>query len=137
MRVLLVSMNASYRMGGEAVLPLHWLRELRAAGVEADLLTHQRGETEHQTLGLDPSHFHYIDNTLAERKISRAVRNFPKALKDLILLPLELVTYWRLAKRTKKLVQEKKVDLVHQVIPVSPRSLSFLGDVGALVVIGP
>ena len=39
MRVLLVAPNASARMGGEAILPLHWLRELRALG-EAKKVPH-------------------------------------------------------------------------------------------------
>src|SRR3954447_14818497 len=49
-RVLIVTDNASERMGGEAVLPLEYFRRLRRRGIEAWLLAHERTRQELETL---------------------------------------------------------------------------------------
>ena len=48
MRICIVAEHASYKFGGEAVLPLHYFAGLRARGIEAWLVVHTRtrGELE-------------------------------------------------------------------------------------------
>src|SRR5262245_37126584 len=45
-RVLLVAEHASARFGGEAILPLHYFRVLRARGVETWMIVHERTRDE-------------------------------------------------------------------------------------------
>ena len=42
MKVLMVAPNISRKMGGEAVLPWHYIRELRKLGLDVHALTHAR-----------------------------------------------------------------------------------------------
>src|SRR4051794_4842758 len=50
LRVLIVTDNASERMGGEAVLPLEYFRRLRRRGIKAWRLAHERTRRELETL---------------------------------------------------------------------------------------
>jgi hypothetical protein len=45
MRVVLVADNASSKFGGEAFIPLNYFRLLRARGVEAWLVVHERNRS--------------------------------------------------------------------------------------------
>ena len=46
LKILIVADHASARFGGEAVLPIHYFRELRARGLPVWLLTHARTRDE-------------------------------------------------------------------------------------------
>ena len=46
LKILIVADHASARFGGEAVLPVHYFRELRARGLPVWLLTHARTRDE-------------------------------------------------------------------------------------------
>jgi hypothetical protein len=50
MRICIVADNASARFGGEAILPLHYFRQLRQRGIEVWLVAHDRVRAELETL---------------------------------------------------------------------------------------
>jgi hypothetical protein len=63
-RVLIVAEHASAKFGGEAVLPLHYFRVLRARGVETFLVVHERTREELETLfPNDRARIHYVRDT--------------------------------------------------------------------------
>jgi hypothetical protein len=64
LRVLIVAANASANWGGEAVLPLHIFRGLRAAGHEPFLCVGRETQTElEEILGADASRVEYVEDT--------------------------------------------------------------------------
>jgi glycosyltransferase involved in cell wall biosynthesis len=139
MRVLIVAGNISARMGGEAVIPLHYVRELMALGCEVHALTHARVRAEleaHSCWRAD--RFHFIEDSGAEKAIHAAGKKAPGALRETLFMSgIGLVTQQRLAGRARTLAVETGADVIHQPIPVSPAFPSFLSDMPAPVVIGP
>lgn len=139
MRVLIAAGNISARMGGEAVLPLHYIRELTKLGMEVHALTHERVQAELQTHPLwRADRFHFISDSAPEKAIHAVGKRAPGALREtLFLSAIGLVTQYRLAGRARTLAAEIGADIIHQPIPVSPAFPSFLSDMPAPVVIGP
>ncbi len=139
MRVLIAAGNISARMGGEAVLPLHYIRELTKIGLEVHALTHERVRAELQSHPLwRADRFHFIEDSAPERTIHAIGKRAPGALREtLFLSAIGLVTQHRLAARARTLAAEIGADVIHQPIPVSPAFPSFLSDMPAPVVIGP
>jgi glycosyltransferase involved in cell wall biosynthesis len=139
MRILIAAGNISARMGGEAVLPLHYIRELTKLGLEVHALTHDRVRAELQSHPLwRPDRFHFIADSAPEKVIHAAGKRAPGALREtLFLSAVGLVTQYRLAGRARALAAEIGADIIHQPIPVSPAFPSFLSDMPAPVVIGP
>ncbi|MFN3959799.1 MAG: glycosyltransferase family 4 protein [Parvularculaceae bacterium] len=139
MRVLIVAGNISARMGGEAVIPLHYIRELTKLGVEVHALTHERVRKElesHPVFRAD--RFHFIADSAPEKAIHALGKKAPGALREtLFLSAVGLVTQARLARRARGLARDIGVDLIHQPIPVSPAFPSFLSAMPAPIVIGP
>ena len=137
MRVLIVAENAATRLGGEAILPYHYFRLLRARGIDAHLLVHAR--TRDELLGLfpvDQDHLHFVEDQHLQRLFYRIGKLLPHRVAEATFgLANQLLT--QRAQRTvvRKLITPKCI--VHQPIPVSPRFPSVLYDVGAPVVIGP
>ena len=61
MRVMIVAENASTRFGGEAIIPYHYFRLLRARGVDAHLIVHARTRDELVSLFPDDlKHIHFV-----------------------------------------------------------------------------
>lgn len=139
MRVLIVAGNISARMGGEAVIPLHYIRELSALGCEVHALTHERVRAELEAHPLwDPRSFHFISDASAEKAVHAAGKHAPGALRETLFLSgVSLVTQQRLSGRARALAAEIGVDVIHQPIPVSPALPSFLTKMPAPVIIGP
>lgn len=139
MRILIAAGNISARMGGEAVLPLHYIRELTKLGHEVHALTHERVRAEllsHPLWRAD--RFHFIADSAPEKAIHAAGKMAPGALREtLFLSAIGLVTQSRLARRARSLAIEIGADVIHQPIPVSPAFPSFLSNMPAPVVIGP
>lgn len=139
MRVLIVAGNISARMGGEAVIPLHYIRELTNLGVEVHALTHARVRNElkaHPVWRQDRLHF--IEDSGSEKAIHAAGKRAPGALRETLFLSgVGLVTQFRLARAARTLAPRIGADVIHQPIPVSPAFPSFLSGMPAPVVIGP
>ncbi len=139
MRVLIVAPNISIRMGGEAVLPYHYIRELKALGVDVHALTHARVREEIQSSDIsDCATFHFVEDTVVERMLNSIGKLMPSALRDsAINSTIGAVTLARLGKRARKLEHEIKFDVIHQPTPVSPLFPSFLNNMQTPLVIGP
>jgi hypothetical protein len=138
-RVLLVAEHASAKFGGEAILPLHYFRELRKLGVDARLITHQR--TRDELLALFPNdhdRIHFTPDTWLQRKLSKAVPWAPPAIRYFtVRLAARMLNQRTTRRLARKLVREHAIHVVHQPIPVSPKEVSMMHGVGAPVVIGP
>jgi glycosyltransferase involved in cell wall biosynthesis len=138
-RVLIVADNVSARFGGEAFLPLHYFTILRARGVEAWLVTHERVRAELlASLPHESSRFYFVDDTAAHKLLWRASAKLPERLASATLgMAMHVLTAFAQRRIVRDLVRRLHVSVVHQPTPVSPRTPSALFDVDAPVVIGP
>jgi glycosyltransferase involved in cell wall biosynthesis len=137
--VLLVAEHASAIFGGEAFLPLHYFRVLRARGVEVWLLCHGRVERELREVFPDAGErMRFVPDLWIHRLLSRLEGVLPGRLGVGIFGSLShLVTQLLIRREARALVRRERIDVVHEPIPVSPKQPSALHDVGAPVVIGP
>ena len=137
MRVLIVAENASTRLGGEAILPYHYFRLLRARGIDAHLLVHARMRTE--LLRLFSTHIdqlHFVEDQLLQKLFHRIGKLLPHRVSEATFgLANQMLT--QLAQRAivRRLTTPHCV--IHQPIPVSPRFPALLYDLGAPVIVGP
>jgi glycosyltransferase involved in cell wall biosynthesis len=139
MKVLIVTENCSRKMGGEAILPYHYFRVLKEKDCDVKMLVHERNKAE--LLELFPNavdDIFFITDTELQKAMWTVGEKLPKRVADVSLFFLVyLSSSYRMKKRVKSLVMEYGIDIVHQVIPVSPKTPSFIFDVGAPVIIGP
>jgi glycosyltransferase involved in cell wall biosynthesis len=137
-RVLIVAENASARFGGEAALPLHYYRELRARGTATWLLTHARTRRELSEAFPGDPNILYVEDSAWHRLLWRLGSRLPAQVRYLTTeFLLRISTQLAQRRIARKLVSEHQVELVHQPIPVSPREPSLLRGLGCPVVIGP
>ena len=131
--------NASTRFGGEAVLPVHYFRGLRARGVAVTLIAHTRNRADlEDTFGPDNPDITYIEDTIWHRLIWKAGRPFPYQIRQFVFgTLLGLVNERYQARAIRKLLSEGVVDLIHQPTPVSPKTPSSVHGFGVPVIIGP
>lgn len=138
-RVLIIAENASARFGGEAILPLHYLRRLSARGVPVWLIAHER--TKAELVALMPEHvgqMHFVPDTMAHKALFRLGSKLPHRVDIMTAGYASHVLSQVIAKEmARKLVAEHGITVVHQPIPVSPKEPSLLYDLGAPVVMGP
>jgi glycosyltransferase involved in cell wall biosynthesis len=140
LNILIVADNASSRMGGEAILPLHYFKFLAQREEEVWLVTHDRVRRElQQTLSKDEfNRVYFISNTKFQILCSRLGNLLPRRIAEITFYWLVYVsTGFRQRQLVKQLVAKYKIDVVHQPAPVSPKMSSFLYHVGAPVIIGP
>lgn len=139
MRVCIVAEHASKQFGGEAVLPFHYFRLLRARGIEAWLVVHMRTRAELEaSFPADLDRMHFIDDHPLHRLSLRLGQVLPKRVQDMTSGLLgQFLTQSAQRKLIRKLVVDQRIDVVHQPIPVSPRFPSLMTKLGAPVVIGP
>jgi glycosyltransferase involved in cell wall biosynthesis len=138
-RVLIVASNISMRMGGESVLPFHYIRELSALGVECHAVAHARVRDELMASEIrDAARFSFIEDAAIEKAIHRLGKRAPQAIRDRVFMSaIAAVTGARLARAARRIAREQKIDVIHQPTPVSPKFPSFLANMPAPVVIGP
>jgi len=138
LKILIVADHASARFGGEAVLPVHYFRELRARGLPVWLLTHARTREELAQLFPAEDRIVYIEDTRFHIAMFRVGQHLPDRVGYLTTGFLSRV-WTQISQRrvARRLVREHAIDVIHQPIPVSPREPSLLFGLGAPVVIGP
>lgn len=140
LKIIIVAETASARMGGEAILPLHYFKFLAARGVDVWLVTHERVKRELAGL-LDHNHFkrvHFIPDSRFQILCARLGKHLPERLAEATFgWLIHLSTGWRQKKLLRQLVKKYTIDVVHQPMPVSPKIPSFIYNVGAPVIIGP
>lgn len=139
MRICIVAEHASYRFGGEAVLPLHYFSRLRARGVEAWLIVHARTREELEAaFPMDTNRFRFIEDAWFHKLLFRLSHFLPRRIAESSIGLLSLLITQYLARRAvSRLTQQESIDLVHQPIPVSPRFPSLMTKLGVPVIIGP
>lgn len=139
MRVLIVANNISMRMGGEAVLPYHYVREMKELGVDFRALAHARVRDELQRSDLwEEGRFYFVEDAAIEKAVNEAGKFAPPAIRDRVFMSaISAITGARIAKAARRITIEKKIDVIHQPTPVSPKFPSFLANMPAPVVIGP
>jgi len=138
-RVLIVASNISMRMGGESVLPFHYVRELSALGVDCHAVAHARVREELMASEIrDAARFSFIEDAAIEKAIHKLGKRAPQAIRDRVFMSaIAAVSGARLAGAARRIAREKKIDVIHQPTPVSPKFPSFLSNMPAPVVIGP
>ena len=140
MRILIVAENASARFGGEAALPLHYYRGLRAKGHAVWLVTHSRVRAELEALfpqDVDVK-IQFVADTAFHRLMFRWGEQLPHRLAYATTgFLMRLASQWAQRRLAKRIVREQSIEVVHQPIPVSPKEPSMLYGLGVPVVIGP
>jgi len=136
-RILIAAENASTRLGGEAILPYHFMRLLRQRGMDAHLVVHERCREDLEALFPDDlDRLHFIRDMELQKFLYRLSLLLPRRVSEATFgLANNLLTQSAQRKMLRGLVIEGTV--VHQPIPVAPRFPSLLYGLGAPVVIGP
>jgi glycosyltransferase involved in cell wall biosynthesis len=138
LRVLIVSEHASARFGGEAALPLHYFRVLRARGHDVWLITHSRTRDELSGMFPDEARILYIEDNALHRLMWRIGRRLPAQIAYFTVgFVSRFATQLAQRRIARRLVRTERIDVVHQPMPVSPREPSMMFGVGAPVIIGP
>ncbi len=138
-RVLIATEHASARFGGEAALPLHYFRVMRARGIDVRMITHARVRDElSESFPQDRERIFYIEDAFIHRLMWRLGRFLPGRLSYITTgFVSRIVTQLAQRRLARELIARHGIDVVHQPMPVSPREPSLLYRLGAPVVIGP
>ncbi|WP_280152736.1 glycosyltransferase family 4 protein [Piscinibacter sp. XHJ-5] len=138
LKVVIVSEHASARFGGEAALPLHYFRVLRARGEAVWLVTHARTRDELNTLFPGETRIRYIEDTRLNRLMWRIAQRLPAQIAYFTVgFVSRFATQLAQRRVVRELVQQHGIDVVHQPMPVSPREPSMMFGFGVPVLIGP
>lgn len=137
LRILIVAEHASIQFGGEAALPYHYFRVLRARGEDAWLIVHER--TRHELAETFPGELdriRFVPDMALQKLFHRASKLLPRRIAEATFgLANQMLTQHAQRGMVRALLTPHTV--VHQPIPVSPRFPSLLYGLGAPVVIGP
>ncbi|HEY5374851.1 MAG TPA: glycosyltransferase family 4 protein [Polyangiaceae bacterium] len=139
LRVLVIAANASAIWGGEAVIPLHVFRGLRAQGHEAWLCVGDETRPELDALlGADAARVLYTGDSdmhavfrWLEAKTPNMFGAHPYYFLSILWSQIIM------ARAVRRHVKELQIDIVHQPTPVSPKAPSLFSDLGAPLVVGP
>lgn len=140
LRVLIVAEHTSAKWGGEAILPLHYFRNLRQRGIDAWLVVHERTREELDALLPNDRHrIRYIPDTDLQRRLYLFGEKYlPNTIASFTTqFAIRFINQVRARAIVRDMVKQHQIDIVHQPIPVSPKDPSLMYDVGAPVVIGP
>lgn len=139
MRICIVADNASARFGGEAVLPLHYFRQLRQRGVEAWLVVHDRCRAELESLlPEERERMRFVPDTAFHRVLFRLSGLLPRRIAESTVgLLMLMYTQWTQRSVVRRLIREHGIDLLHQPTPVAPSYPSTFFGLGPPLIIGP
>jgi glycosyltransferase involved in cell wall biosynthesis len=144
LRVLLVAQAASEALGGEPMLPTQYFRRYRKLGVDVHLLCHERTADELRAKYPDDlDRLHFVAETPMSMRLFRIQQKVPigGVLKyQTFHAARRGIARRQLVERAVDLVRRLKIDVVHEVNPVSPKEPSGMHAVreaGAALVIGP
>lgn len=138
-QVLIVAQNASSRFGGQAFLPLKYFELLRRRGHPAKLIAHSRNRDDlSEFLKHCIEDVHFVEDSRWHRLIWAAGMRMPEPIREYLFGNLlNFVNEFYQTRIIKRLIHAGKVDLIHQPIPVSPRTPSSIHGLGVPVIIGP
>ena len=139
MRICIVAEHASYRFGGEAILPIHYFARLRARGEDAWLVVHARTRDELEAaFPLDRNRLRFIEDAWFHRLLFRISQALPRRISESTVSLLSILITQYLARRIVLALRDSEgLDVVHQPIPVSPRLPSLMFGLTLPVIIGP
>jgi glycosyltransferase involved in cell wall biosynthesis len=139
LRVLIVAEHASLRFGGEAALPLHYFRVFRRRKMAAWLLVHERTRDELAELfPNDLDRIFFISDTAFHRFLWRFESVLPTRLHSVTFgFILRYLTQLSQRREIRRIIQEHRISLIHQPIPVSPKEPSMIFGMSVPVIIGP
>ncbi len=139
MRICIVAEHASYRFGGEAILPIHYFAGLRARGEEVWMVVHARTRDELEAaFPSDRNRLRFIEDAWFHRLLFRIGRALPRRFAGSTVSLLSILITQYLARRIVLALRDSEgLDVVHQPIPVSPRFPSLMFGLKLPVVIGP
>lgn len=138
-RIVIVSQNASTRYGGEAILPVHYFRILRARGADVHLVIHERNRADMTAyFNGDVSNMAFVADTCAHRIIAWLHGVSNAHVVQIVTFNIgNLWTEWLQRHIVVALLDERPEAIVHVPTPVSPRAVSLLSGLRAPVVFGP
>ena len=138
-RLAIVADNASIQKGGEAAIPYHLFSLMNEAGVESYLVTHERNRVElRQAFPALRQQIVYVEDTGLHRALFAVSGWLPgRVAEATVLLASTLWTQSLSRRAVLLLIRERKINLIHQPTPVSPRAPSLLAAMGVPVVMGP
>lgn len=139
MRAIIVAANASSKFGGEAFIPLNYFRLLLARGEDVHLVVHARNRNELSLSFPDNlDRLHFVEDTALHQAMNRLNQVLPRRFADATSgMVVHLTTQLAQRRVIRRLVKEKAIEVVHEPIPVSPKTPSLMYALGAAVVIGP
>jgi glycosyltransferase involved in cell wall biosynthesis len=138
LRILIVAEHASVRFGGEAALPFHYFRVMRARGIAAWLLCHERIKRELlETFPNEHDRLLFVQDSPLQGALWKFARGKSRFAMATVEAASHMMTQVAQRSLVKRLVREKRIDVVHEPIPVSPVQPSAMFDIGAPVVFGP
>ncbi len=137
LRILIVAEHASQRLGGEAILPFHYFRILRARGLDAFLIVHERTREELTMLfPQDLDRLHFIPDQLLQKLFYRLGLLLPRRIAETTFgLANQILT--QSAQRRVVRALATAASVIHQPIPVSPRFPSLLSGLRSPLIVGP
>ncbi|OYY48762.1 MAG: hypothetical protein B7X95_00725 [Methylophilaceae bacterium 17-44-8] len=139
LNILIVCEHASNVFGGEAMLPLNYFRLLSNTEHQVYLITHARVKSSiEQITELNQDHVFYIPDTWMHRFLHRNCGFLPERVRVVIVgFLMHLITQiyqWKIARRV---IRDKKIDVIHEPAPVSATQPSAMFGLGVPVIIGP
>ena len=139
MRICIVADNASARFGGEAVLPLHYFRQLRQRDVEVWLVVHDRCRAELESLlPEEQERMRFVPDTAFHRVLFRFSGLLPRRVAESTVgLLMLMFTQWTQRSMVWRLIREHGIDVLHQPAPVAPSYPSMFFGLGRPLIIGP
>ena len=138
-RVAIVCELCSLRMGGEAAIPFHYFRLLRARGVDAHLVAHARNARElNAAFAAEPDRLHLVEDSLLQQALWVVGRVLPDEVRrSTTALVSHLYTQRKQRRILRRLARDGAINVIHQPTPVSPAVPSMIHGCGAPVLIGP
>ena len=139
LRVLIVAENASMCHGGESSLPVHWFLALLKEGVDVRLLLHARDQPEiDELLSEHASRIDYVPDTPLQKFLWKLGETLPGQVKIFTTgWFVHLITQQKQRRVARRLIEQYKINIVHEPTPVTPRLPSMMYGLGVPVVIGP
>jgi glycosyltransferase involved in cell wall biosynthesis len=137
--VLIFAQNATVHDGGEAARPLHYFQSLRAIGVDAHLLVHERNrEVLSEQCPEDLDRVHFVPETWLDRACAWIGDRLPERINVVTTSTLSwMATQGRARRVIRRLIPDLGIGVIHQPTPIAPRSPSRIHGFQVPVVIGP
>src|SRR5450631_1912123 len=133
MRIIIVADNASSLFGGEAFIPLNYFRILLARNVDVRLVVHARNKTELiKQFPDDQERLYFVEDTWLHKHLFHFGQYLPRRLAEATTgLVIHLTTQSSQRRIVRALVRTFGIDVVHQPVPVSPKTPLFMNDAAA------